>query len=67
MKQTIKTLKFIVSELERRGFEVTVNDGNTRVKGPTLKYREEVDAPLFLQMSLVMVQKTTTVLNGKQR
>ena len=42
-----KTLKFIVSELERRGFEVTVNDGSTRVKGPTLKYREEVDAALI--------------------
>lgn len=41
-----KTLKFIVSELERRGFEVTVNDGSTRVKGPTMKYREEVDAAL---------------------
>ena len=35
-----------MSELESRGFEVTVNDGNTRVKGPTLKYREEVDAAL---------------------
>ncbi len=42
-----KTLKFIVSELERRGFEVTVNDGSTRVKGATLKYREEVDAALI--------------------
>lgn len=40
------TLDFIVAELERRGFEVTVNDGSTRVKGPTLKYREEVDAAL---------------------
>lgn len=41
-----KTLDFIVAELERRGFSVTVNDGNTRIKGPTLKYREEVDAAL---------------------
>lgn len=41
-----KTLDFIVSELERRGFEVTVNDGTTRIKGSTLKYREEVDAAL---------------------
>ncbi len=41
-----KVLDFIVAELERRGFEVTVNDGTTRVKGPTLKYREEVDAAL---------------------
>ena len=41
-----KTLDTIVQELTSRGFEVTVNDGNTRVKGPTLKYREEVDAAL---------------------
>ena len=26
---------------------MTVNDGTTRVKGPTLKYREEVDAALI--------------------
>ena len=26
---------------------MTVNDGSTRVKGPTLKYREEVDAALI--------------------
>ncbi|WP_253701377.1 glycoside hydrolase family 3 protein [Bacillus sp. FJAT-29814] len=41
-----KTLDNIVAELESRGFEVTVNDGTTRIKGPTLKYREEVDAAL---------------------
>jgi beta-N-acetylhexosaminidase len=41
-----KVLDFIVAELERRGFEVTVNDGTTRIKGPTLKYRDEVDAAL---------------------
>ena len=41
-----KTLNCIVKELESRGFEVTVNEGNTRVKGATLKYREEVDAAL---------------------
>jgi beta-N-acetylhexosaminidase len=39
--------QIIVEELEKRGFEVTVNDGTTRVKGPTLKYREEVDAALI--------------------
>jgi len=39
-----KTLDFIKEELEKRGFEVTINDGTTRIKGPTLKYREEVDA-----------------------
>lgn len=32
--------------LEKRGYEVTVNDGNTRIKGSTLKYREEVDLAL---------------------
>lgn len=32
--------------LERRGYEVTVNDGNSRIKGSTLKYREEVDLAL---------------------
>ncbi|WP_462412601.1 glycoside hydrolase family 3 protein [Neobacillus sp. Marseille-QA0830] len=42
-----KVLDFIVEELERRGFEVTVNDGTTRIKGSTLKYREEVDAALI--------------------
>ncbi|WP_043934532.1 glycoside hydrolase family 3 protein [Bacillus sp. EB01] len=41
-----ETLNFIKAELERRGFEVTVNDGTTRIKGPTLKYRDEVDAAL---------------------
>nr|WP_231688068.1 glycoside hydrolase family 3 N-terminal domain-containing protein [Bacillus sp. FJAT-18017] len=41
-----ETLDFIKAELERRGFEVTVNDGTTRIKGPTLKYRDEVDAAL---------------------
>ena len=39
-------LENIVAELEKRGFEVTVNDGNSRVKGRTLQYREEVDAAL---------------------
>ncbi|MCQ6278793.1 glycoside hydrolase family 3 protein [Bacillus sp. EB600] len=46
MSADSKTLDFIVAELERRGFEVTVNDGTTRIKGATLKYREEVDAAL---------------------
>jgi len=43
-----ETLDFIVKELTSRGFEVTVNDGHTRVKGATLKYREEVDAALVI-------------------
>ena len=41
-----KVLDNIVAELERRGFDVTVNDGTTRVKGRTLQYRQEVDAAL---------------------
>ena len=43
-----KTQQIIVEELEKRGFEVTVNDGTTRIKGKTLKYREEVDAALIV-------------------
>ncbi len=39
-------LEFFVEELERRGYEVTVNDGHTRVKGKTLEYRENVDFAL---------------------
>ena len=39
-------LGFFVEELERRGYEVTVNDGHTRVKGKTLEYRENVDFAL---------------------
>ncbi|HEX6888712.1 MAG TPA: glycoside hydrolase family 3 N-terminal domain-containing protein [Candidatus Nanopelagicales bacterium] len=42
------TLDTVVAELERRGFEVTVNDGNSRIKGSTLRYRDEVDAALIV-------------------
>ncbi len=45
--QSSNSLDTIVAELEGRGFEVTVNDGSSRVKGSTLKYREEVDAALI--------------------
>lgn len=38
----------IVAELEKRGFEVTVNDGSSRVKGRTLDYRQAVDAALII-------------------
>lgn len=37
-----------IAELERRGFEVTLNDGMDRIKGATLKYREEVDAAIIV-------------------
>lgn len=43
---TGKSLELIVTELERRGFQVMLNDGNTRVRGSTRKYRQEVDAAL---------------------
>jgi beta-N-acetylhexosaminidase len=41
-------LDTFVGELERRGFKVTVNDGTTRVRGSSLKYRDEVDAALIV-------------------
>ena len=37
-----------VAELEKRGFEVTLNDGASRVKGATLAYRDEVDAAIVV-------------------
>ncbi len=43
-----KVLENFVAELEKRGFEVTVNDGTTRVKGRTLDYRKTVDAALIV-------------------
>jgi len=43
-----QVLDNIVAELERRGFEVTVNDGASRAKGRTLDYRQEVDAALIV-------------------
>lgn len=36
----------IMDELTKRGYEVTLNDGTTRVKGKTLEYREQVDLAL---------------------
>lgn len=42
------SLDIFVAELERRGFEVAVNDGNTRIKGETLQYRDEVDAAIVV-------------------
>lgn len=36
----------IIKELESRGFNVTLNDGSTRIKGKTLAYRNNVDAAL---------------------
>jgi beta-N-acetylhexosaminidase len=38
----------LVAELERRGFEVTLNDGASRVKGETLVYRDAVDAAIVV-------------------
>ncbi len=42
------TVQLYIDELTKRGYEVTVNDGTTRVKGPTLKFRDEVDAALIV-------------------
>lgn len=36
----------IIKKLESRGFNVTLNDGSTRIKGKTLAYRNNVDAAL---------------------
>lgn len=35
-----------MDELTKRGYEVTVNERGSRVKGATLKYRDEVDFAL---------------------
>lgn len=42
------TVQELIRVLSDRGYEVTVNDGTTRVKGPTLTYRDEVDAALVV-------------------
>ncbi len=42
------TVQKYVDELTARGYEVTINDGTTRIKGSTLKYRAEVDAALIV-------------------
>ncbi|AEB30772.1 beta-N-acetylglucosaminidase/beta-glucosidase [Carnobacterium sp. 17-4] len=36
----------IIDELTSRGYEVTLNDGSTRIKGKTVEYRENVDLAL---------------------
>lgn len=41
-------LNRFVHELTSRGYEVTVNDGNSRIKGRTLEYREQVDFALVV-------------------
>ena len=47
-KASDKLAQLYVKLLTERGYEVTINDGSTRVKGPTLKYRDEVDAALII-------------------
>ncbi len=42
------TVAALTAELEARGYEVTLNDGTSRVKGPTLAYRAQVDAALIV-------------------
>ncbi|MGT2784965.1 glycoside hydrolase family 3 protein [Streptococcus merionis] len=46
MEASNEVVDNLKAALERRGYEVTINDGNTRIKGSTLKYREEVDLAL---------------------
>lgn len=41
-----KAQQLFVDELTKRGYEVTVNERGSRVKGATLKYRDEVDFAL---------------------
>jgi beta-N-acetylhexosaminidase len=43
-----KLAQLYVGLLTERGYEVTINDGTTRIKGPTLRYRDEVDAALII-------------------
>ncbi|SFE10588.1 glycoside hydrolase family 3 protein [Trichococcus pasteurii] len=40
------TQQLFIDELTSRGYEVTVNERGSRVKGATLKYRDEVDFAL---------------------
>lgn len=42
------TVERFTEELTRRGYEVTVQKGGSRVKGPTLDYRATTDAALFI-------------------
>jgi beta-N-acetylhexosaminidase len=42
------TVQTYIEILESRGYEVTVNDGSSRIKGPTLQYRDEVDCALIV-------------------
>ncbi len=37
-----------IAELERRGFQVTLNDGAARVKGSIERFRAETDAAIFV-------------------
>jgi len=42
------TVEKYIDELTRRGYEVTVNDGDSRIKGSTLSYRASTDAALIV-------------------
>ncbi|MFT8349117.1 glycoside hydrolase family 3 protein [Clostridium saccharoperbutylacetonicum] len=42
-----KVEKIIIEELERAGFEVTLNDGSTRIKGKVEKLKENFDAAII--------------------
>lgn len=47
-ESSARALDDVKAELESRGFEVTVNDGASRVKGATLAYRDQVDAAVIV-------------------
>lgn len=42
-----KVEKIIIEELERAGFEVTLNDGSTRIKGKVEELKENFDAAII--------------------
>lgn len=46
MEASNEVVDSLKEALEKRGYQVTINDGNTRIKGNTRKYREEVDLAL---------------------
>ncbi len=43
-----KTVEQLTAMLTERGYEVTLNDGTTRIKGSTLEYRDQVDCALVI-------------------
>ena len=61
-----EVLENLKQALEARGYEVTINDGNTRVKGETLTYRHNVDLALTVAHVIGYGAQITIVSNGRQ-